>query len=929
MVDYEPYVLTLFQTDAEWTRKRSKEGDPFALARQVIDQGCIKYRLGVSERFERIEKTWKLPDVLNEKLDECLYKPQHFSIFGMADQLSMVLFDDFDPCHAIAAEIETGLADLAIAMCPKIESTRLETAKGLKRTKGLETAKELLQSEPSETPLFAFTKFKLDGAGTLAGGIEFQEKVFQRMADNISNAVEISMRDEASIFRFALLELLGSEEVGLLMLSNNYTACMSAVFSARSIQYRDLPGFEEIDFAKLFGRGGVSVAFNHVFSGSRTTLGVRCGESSPIGDVDKVIGNISGASRIRVPAGHIMNALSDFQSIANVSSLVPQDQGKQFVTVGSEDLVLDFGQQDYSTAGRIVQTKEALTYVANLIAKMQSSPNDKAWRNVTEMITDLQVPVPRKVLEACLAEDGHSANVLTILNNIRLNPLFELLKLRNITCTKGVPVVLRRILEHFYQTVGLRLTDPLSWESILDSIDILRVFYDFLTDVKPSELFNRFRIMSNQDVDEIAEIVAALDSVISHRVAKPFSANSDMALDYRGGLQQLVYASSAMTMFGSILWQAFFPVKGCQEKERVGLATRIQIGPGLNVKYYVNVNRPLAVIKADVPHILDIATYPDFFHEVAHLIFDSIKQNTWKPHSLSYRSDELLGEIFAHFLTLRLVFKSDHGLFGVHQINSFFTQIYGDGSTEDEQDDDLLFSLSAVFDQVFVAMAFDDWVGSGFKNRPDLSDDAFEACLKKFARYFKDRNDRWNSFSKVMVSFFVKRFRRTRKDFQKHSSRFECSINIAVSTIEKMFRENEELASEFGEMCSVLRNYVAFLNQNNVANWQVKENDQMPFFDVKNNCDFFLHREVMGDRKTQVYFPKDRLPPAFFLVNVGAGGSTTRYCVIPKARAERMSLQCASIKKMWNLAAKLRRDKFAELATQFFPSDSDTDTEAK
>jgi hypothetical protein len=726
-----------------------------------------------------------------------------------------------------------------------------------------------------------------------------------------------------------LLELLGSEEVGLLMLSNNYTACMSAVFSARSIRYRDLPDLEKIDFAKLFGRDKVSVEFNHVFSGSRTTLGVRCVESSPIGYVDKVTGNISGASRIRVPAGHIMNALNDFQGIANGCSLVPQDQGTQFVTVGSEDLVLDFGQQDYSTAGRVVQTKEALTYVAKLITKMQSSPPDKEWRNVSEMITDLHVPVPRKVLEACLAENGHSANVLTILNNIRLNPLFKLDDLRGTTCTKGVPVVLRRILEHFYQTVVLRLTDPLSWESMLDSLDTLRVFYDFLTDVKPSEPTSRLRIMSNQDVDEIAEIVAALDSVISHRVAKPFSTNSDMALDYRGGLQQLVYASSAMTMIGSILWQAFFPIKGCQEKERIGLATRIQIGPGLNVKYYGNVTRPLAVIKADVPHILDIATYPDFFHEVAHLIFDSIKQNTWKPHSLSSRSDELLGEVFAHFLTLRLVFKSDQGLFGVHQINSFFTQIYGDGSTEDEQDDDLLFSLSAVFDQIFVAMAFDDWVGSDTKKPPDLSDAAFRSCLKKFARYFKDRNDRWNCFTEVMVRFFAKRFRRTRKDFQKHSSRFECSIKTAVSTIEKMFRENTELASDFRDMCSVLRNYVAFLNQNNVEKWQIKENDQEPFFDVSRNCDFFLHRKVMGDRMTQVIFPKDRLPPAFFLVNVGAGGSTTRYCVIPRARAERMSLQCASIKEMWNHASKLRRDKFAELAPQFFPSGSATDTGAK
>lgn len=909
MLDYEPYVLTVFQTDAEWTRNRSQGNDPFRTVRDDIDDSCRKYRDRVAENFQRLQKSWELSSELRKELDPTLFTAHHFSIFGIADQLSMALFDDFDPCHAIAAEMKTGLADLTIAMCPK----------GFNSI-GLASAKELLQLDPMETPLLAFTKLKLDGVGILAAGTEFQKSVFDVMASKINGAIHSPVNRDINCGRFVLLDLLGSEEVGLLMLTNNYSCAMSAVFACRSIRYNELSNFKSLNFERVFCREDLSVAQNHVFSGSRTILGVRAQETGPIGDVSKVFGKVTGQCRITVPAGHIDNALEDVGRLeSDTISPVLEDVDVQFVSVGSDDFVINFGQQDESKAGRVVETKHAIHFVAKLIEALQSSQNGKEWRNVVEMITDLQVPVPRTILSDCRAAEGHSANVLTILNTIRRATLFELASLRQTTRTKGVPVVLRRMIEHLYQTVVLRLTDPLSWESMLDSIDVLRVFYEFLTETKMHPTVDPFHFMSNSSVDEIAEILTALDSIISHRVAKPFSLFSDMALDYRGGLQQLVYASSAMTMLGSLLWQGFVGNDNVDRKTRIGLATRIQIAPGLTVKFYVNVTNPLAVIKADVPHILDIATYPDFFHEVAHLIFDSIKRRDWKLESLDERSDEFQGEVFAHFFTLRHLFEGDSDLFVTHYLNTFFTQEYGDGYSAKQQTDDLLFKLSAVFDQMFVASAIQDWAVGGFTNTPDLSDMAFRSSLQRYSRFFRDPQNRWSDFREVMTKFFEKRFKRTRKAFQQNSNRFLKSIRNAISTIDGILNQNQELSINFEAICSVLRNYVAFLNQNDPSTLQLEEQRGMPFFDVSRKCDFFLHRLVDGEKKAEITFPTDRNPPSHFLVDIGAGGSTNKFCVIPSARAARMSLQCQSIKKIWSCAAKLRRDKFAELASQFGP----------
>ena len=136
-IAYHDYVAMLSFIDSEWTKTKHKNKkeliDSFLYGQKQLTQICFDYGYDIIEKYE---KFYKANNQLNfkggknrspkEELKSYLYHSINYVSFGTLDNLSIMLFDDFDPIHHITSETRTTSENYNLAFCPVMKSLHLD-----------------------------------------------------------------------------------------------------------------------------------------------------------------------------------------------------------------------------------------------------------------------------------------------------------------------------------------------------------------------------------------------------------------------------------------------------------------------------------------------------------------------------------------------------------------------------------------------------------------------------------------------------------------------------------------------------------------------------------------------------------------------------------------------------------------------------------
>ncbi len=550
---YHDYIVLICSMDAEWSRRRFPPNDQsliteeekkgFLKNQRDFYESCNKFKKGINENYSKFEDANR--NSKNDQVADFIFNPINYFPLGDADDLSIVLLDDFDSVHRLTAEIETSVAELCIGFCPSIDSITKSTSKTLWDLDKLlqikleqqNNLKQYMHGFQKETPLLIFSKYKLNAMATLGHGLYFQQAIFKTMAVKIQEIIEelqqrysddstlrkMVKKDDIENVKFNFIDLQGQEEIGTLCFCSNYSVGILLLSVLRSLIFSDIfevdKNVEELLlrsklYRSTFGnakqpqhKGNASSAEairnNHLFSWTRTTLGVAPGalfnpEKYPCNGLVETI------SKIQISPGHRLEVEHDFKG--NLENQTQVQINKSFYHrchIGTEDLQFMYGQEERFS---LMPLTSVLSLILTNVLKFRRMKRDgDHGRDIVDIVTSMTIPVPKMIkggrdLACGQVAAGHKSYLEELLKNIhdglfknkpdgkriglkcgRLN-LDELAKKHR---ELGVPVSLRRTIENLYQDFAIIIRDPFLFESVIDLYDAFATFHKLLTEALP------------------------------------------------------------------------------------------------------------------------------------------------------------------------------------------------------------------------------------------------------------------------------------------------------------------------------------------------------------------------------------------------------------------------------------------------------------
>ncbi|MFO0979076.1 MAG: hypothetical protein U0996_21885 [Planctomycetaceae bacterium] len=596
-----------------------------------------------------------------------------------------------------------------------------------------------------ELPILLFTRFKLDAFAQVGFGLLFQEAIYQAidvvMQKTVVHLLEKTRNtdcgaklqissDDVTSFKISVVDLLGSEELGTLIFCRNASVGMSLVGALRQLTYKELFNSEAGERLKTAIQNSTvfhsllqiqsepiaptvdCILDNHVFRWTHTTMSIAPAAffSQSAKSVSRCAGLISGLVELQIPPGHDVTVVSELNRQNTVAEPEVLPEGVSLIEIGRADLVTDLRNQRAFTS---VKLRDAIGMTLNRRKAFGTLANVDHGRNVVDSFTTLIVPTILPELPEPLAGSVHHTPLFSralqqiqrrlcyperLLPNEQKGPQntagrLSLSRLRQIPRSYGLPVTLRRNIECLFQNFAIHIGDYFVFDCVLDLYDAFATLHLALTDqlfaLRREEIRNYKGVsippLDAERVLHITNFVDALQNALSHRLANCFSEpmSRDMAIDMRGGLNQVIAAADVPLKCGLGLLRNFvMTAKGDKcRRESVGGITKISMRPGMRsmeVPLGIERDAQLCFVEADVPHILHVGSFSDYLHEAAHLIFAGIL--TRQPNSLigSLSADsrnigrpqtnvvdrieaehqlERLNEIFAHLMVRLLVFR--------------------------------------------------------------------------------------------------------------------------------------------------------------------------------------------------------------------------------------------------------------------------------
>ncbi len=1045
LIAYHDYVMVFFSMDAEWSR--TNDCDCYSRSYRDFAAMCNKYRKDIEDNYRAFCKANREPSCF-QPLEPHLYNPMHFLPFGHADELAMLLLDDFDPMHFLLAEMTNTLEEVNLAFCPKLEGIGVGTDETLfcephtlfdtsrKNVGEIEDAHNSHQSvtheSQKETPLLVFTKFKMHGLGVLGNGLLFQHLLYKAMVSKIrqtvadlNNTTETSgplqdlmiNKTDINSLKCSLLDLQGSEEVGTLMFCRNYSVAITLVAALRTLTFGDVfidtASHHIINDSEIhhlivqYSKGSQdaqsstlnALKSNHVFRWTHSLLA-----TSPEACFDPEAPNCRGyvvaSPEFIVSPGHHAVVNKELMRGGKDTKEIQIDDKYYYYQVGTSDLTFSYTSGDNKSPPPLVTISSVLFLTSK--NRQTFAPNENAkflGRHVVDMATNLTVPIPKMLKHNSGAEvkiqplfsqinDSSHYPSLEILREIQERLCYNkppypsdtkskklgrlnIPRLKEIPRTYGVPVSLRRSIEFLYQNFAILIADPFLFDIVLDLYDTFATLHAVLTEHLPVQLQSEaLNSIDEKRVKQLALLVDAIHNALTHRMlrAYPEVGFRDMAIDYRGGLNQIMHTADVSIKCGlGLLRKYAMPKDEGKHRDIVGSLTRISYIPGIRccaLHLGTEHKARLSFFEVDVPHILHVTSYCDNLHETFHLICDALLNNPlyaiskFKKLRLSNPVlDDRLNEIFANLMSHVFIFDNEVDKFLYYHISNYSRTLISEGHDSCES----LFSFTEFMVRLFLVVDAIPVENKKPWNWPKTwirrSDDfrcvlkRFEKMIHEYGPLYSGYDSLWNGpqghlsrkyclkhfkavypkLAKYMpvlwadvIKIYVEYLEDTSDGTYKHpSQKLENDILTSLkdgTPLIRFFYPNPQQQSKLAKFSGNPTEYIE-LDPLLVICKFLKLN--LPARDEWKGKAIHLYRSGKGrkvDYPEELPFYKTKNQPWYeFQIDKGLAAM---FCPVPFARRERLKKQIVILKQFWDISSCLRARRLVEIIHDNWPEES-------
>lgn len=1050
-IAYHDYLVLMCYMDAEWTRRRALLEDVCGNKNFLAGHGrfttdCCKYRDKVNKNYRKFCGAHGAEPT--DPIASYLFNPMCFLPFGHADDLAIVLLDDFDPVHHLTTQIETTVEEVCVGFCPKVESffndssdsnlCDLHTMLGAEPQLPKEVTGDGSTYWPAThefqktTPLLVFTKFKIHGLGTLGQGMLFQQGLFKAMAnkikrlqsllykkiDNEKNIAGLMSKEDIDSVKFCFVDVQGPEEIGTLIFCQNYSVAMTFVLGLRTLTFGDVFDVQGniVDLLEQCKAHGSIIRLNrnlreepvsndinllralHVFRWTHSSLSIAPdaffgnGHSNCNGYVEALLG-------IQISPGHRCKAEQEIENTLEKYSEKPAGKSTNNLEyhraqIGVDDLLLPHPSVQGERQFPLVRLDSVISTVAENLHKFGFKRTKKDHgRDVIDALTTLIIPVPIVVENVSGTqvdfifgemEKTHFPPLAELLPLIQRRLCYagelssdekknlphpgrlDLIRLKEIPARYGIPISLRRTIENLYQNFSIVMADPFLFDTVLDLYDTFATLHDMLTNYLPAE---RGRELGRNEgdlgtldegrVEQLSSLAGAIQNALMHRILKihPEASIRDMAVDFRGGLNQILLAADAPVKCGLGLLRKYAMRVDKAGYSRVGGITRVGFMPGARchcLTFGTESEAQLAYFEVDVPHILHVDSYCENLHESFHLSFNALRRKNKDDSALFSIRDPVMegrvSEVFANLLCQMFIFGSDVESFMYRNLLSYSKSLTSVGRDDCEtvvRFTELFIRLFLVIDAVPTSKGPESWGDIWTPNVGGMTAalKRFKEAIHKYGPFFSEYERLWNGSKREDVkSYCWKQFR----EIYPRMERFMALLWSEAIGIYRRFAEKElchedgsynydkrESTKSIEEALSQGRPLIRSLYQDphHSTNYDSKGNHSKDKGDIGLNalvlvCQI-LYQYIQVVRKAseksihlyrrpkdrEVEYSKVRPWYEFQLDKSGAA----LFCPVPRSRRERLRKQIVVLKSFWDISSNLRERRLWEILSDNWP----------
>lgn len=550
-----------------------------------------------------------------------------------------------------------------------------------------------------DSPLISVNYFKLNGMAVLGPGLLFQQAIYRAMAKKIVEVLKdlciyapeaekkgFFSKSDVESFRCIFLDPQGWSDVCTLMFSRNYSVTMSIIVALRQLTFNHLYGTEEgaqlEDAVNCFGvhkriaDESVRIAKkrgehvdpdpllrnNHVFCSTYSTLGVSATDFKQ--ENVQCNGFVIANTNLEIDPGHLSDACTaagkkEKKKAKPVDNL-SKDKEFTWCIVGQGDssfphlINKEHGEQ---RPVRLVDLLNQIINIRDCDDESMEDPDACFAPHILEICTSMEIPILFASPKDKMLKHGDMRSVLSLLEErlfINSKGTFSLTKLyaslRKIRISAPLSHCIINLFTDFASCIG----DPFLFERVLDLYDIFATSYKLLAQELPSALMDELKelnkgqdipanyhicraFLSNDDIENLVELVELLENALSHRIQIGFrdAKRWSTSLDVKGGsLDKLINAANSPLICGlGILrrvmngWtEAYQPPEKREDEEnklRIGGASAItcnlrslshQLRIGSINDFF------LASVDLNIIHLTRPSAFCIHLHETAHLI---------------------------------------------------------------------------------------------------------------------------------------------------------------------------------------------------------------------------------------------------------------------------------------------------------------------
>ena len=745
-----------------WSRVRPFENDNVTLrsllyADNDFNKICLSYGKDVNTNYHNFLKannslknagSNRFKKRKNKYLDHSLFNPINFYTFGHADELGIVLLDDFHPVYHIPAQIRTIVEDVCLAFCPSLSSLKLSDINfdkwNLKKLtldsekaeiyKFLNVFSELhtfdlkippisirqknkfddyaLNDHPfqKQTPLLAFTKYKINTLAILGHGLLSQHALYRAIAAKIMMTLALlgkyikpknnsTSDNNFNLFinpsqiqniKIVFLDLQGTEEIGTLIFCENYSIAISLVAAINSLTFDDILKVDyQAHLEKVMDRtladqlnfridqevhdtkislNNARLEKNHVIRWAHTSLAIAP-QAFFNPEVSKCNGLVEGISEVQVSSGHLNKVIKNIdENLSLYQEKAPsqkKDKQKKHIRyhIGVTDYIFQNLSEYRAQNSDLDKNKVSSSFISicELLNVIKRNLEFFGYRykkfdygrDIINWKTDIVVPIPNigfnnPYIESFLfGSEKHYSLIAESLAIIQRRLCYhtknkkyleseekytlgdklgrlDIDKINEATRKCGIPETLRRTIEYIYKNFATLFADPFMFDVVLDLYDTLLALHQLLTEHLPEKLNKESDRLGDSEyllfldenrIDQLGMLIEAIHDALIHRIQRtyPDIETRSMAIDFRGGLNQLLNIADSVSKAGLGVLKRYFAFEksGKLQRERVGGLIKIGLTPGaktFSLNFGVEEKVELAYFELDVPHVFHPAS---------------------------------------------------------------------------------------------------------------------------------------------------------------------------------------------------------------------------------------------------------------------------------------------------------------------------------